>query len=317
MVQFFKELFNTSGPVNIEGACAAIKMSLCDEGVRFLEERFTPIDVKHALFQMQPSKSPGPDGFTAGFYQKIWHIIGGDMTNMVLDILNNGADPTDINQTYVCLIPKVKTPETPKEFRPISLSNVVMRVVTKCLANRIKPVLDELIGEQQSAFAPGRQITDHALAGFEVFHYMKRMKGKKGVLALKLDMSKAYDRVEWEFLRAALCKMKFPNHLIEVIMRCVTSVSYGILINGEPTPWFQPHRELRQGDPLSPYLFIMCVEAFSGLLLDQMHNRKTHGVVVARGAPEISHLFFADDSLIFFQGYCGRGFSSSTSNCYL
>lgn len=128
---------------------------------------------------------------------------------------------------------------------------------------------------------------------------MKRLKGKKGFMTLKLDMSKAYDRVEWDFLRKVLIFMNFPTRLIEVIMKCVTSVSYGILINGTPTPWFLPERGLRQGDPLSPYLFILCVEAFSGLYVEQMKQKTLHGVVVARGAPEISHLFFADDSLIF------------------
>lgn len=89
-----------------------------------------------------------------------------------------------------------------------------------------------------------------------------------------------------------LVKMKFPETLIDLIMRCVTFVSYGILINGEPSPWFQPQRGLRQGDPLSPYLFILCVEVFSGLLLKEVEASRIHGMTVARGAPTISHLFF-------------------------
>jgi hypothetical protein len=112
-------------------------------------------------------------------------------------------------------------------------------------------------------------------------------------------MAKAYDRVEWDFLAATLTSMGFPTSLVKTIMKCVTSVSFSILINGQPSRDFLPQRSLRQGDPLSPYLFIICADVLSGLISQAQKSHLIHGVKIAPRAPEISHLFFADDSLLF------------------
>jgi hypothetical protein len=111
-------------------------------------------------------------------------------------------------------------------------------------------------------------------------------------------MAKAYDRLEWNFLRATMTSMNFPINLINTIMNCVSTVSFSILVNGKPTEKFVPERGLRQGDPLSPYLFIICVDVFSALIKNAQQNELIHGVKIAPGAPEITHLFFADDSLM-------------------
>lgn len=154
----------------------------------------------------------------------------------------------------------------------------------------------------QSAFAPNRLITDNAIIAFETFHYMrKKRSGKVGYVGLKLDMAKAYDRIEWPFLHRVLVDMGFPCYWVNLIMKCVSSVSFSILINGNPSPSFYPKRGLRQGDPLSPYLFILCAKVLSGLILKSQERRALHGICIARSAPEISHLFFADDSILFFR----------------
>ncbi|XP_050217409.1 uncharacterized protein LOC126668246 [Mercurialis annua] len=143
-------------------------------------------------------------------------------------------------------------------------------------------------------FCKGRLISDNILVAFESFH-----KGKKGYMAMKLDMSKAYDRVEWCFLETVKNKMGFPTQVVSLIMKCITSVSFSIMINRVPQSKFSPHRGLRQGDPLSPFLFIMCAEAFLGLFTNAVSEGKIHGIRIARSAPVVSHLFFADDSIIF------------------
>jgi hypothetical protein len=229
-----------------------------------------------------------------------WSIIGEDVQSLILNILNNDRPPDDINKTFLTLIPKNKNPTTPKDYRPISLCNVMMKIVTKCIANRIKPILPDIIDEEQSAFVQGRLITDNALIAMECFHWLKKKKkGKKGMMALKLDMAKAYDRIEWPFVKATLLTMGFPTKLVDLIMRCISTVSYQILINGQPSRRFTSERGLRQGDPLSPYLFILCADVFSGLLHQKVASNSIHGLKIARQAPQISHLFFADDSLLF------------------
>jgi ribonuclease HI len=123
--------------------------------------------------------------------------------------------------------------------------------------------------------------------------------GKQGYMALKLDMSKAYDRVEWAFLEAIMLKMGFNASWVSMIMECVRSVSYSVLINGEPRGFFHPTRGLRQGDPISPYLFLLCAEGLNALLAKAALSKKIQGISISRGGPKLTHLFFADDSVLF------------------
>lgn len=127
----------------------------------------------------------------------------------------------------------------------------------------------------------------------------QKKKGKIGVMAMKLDLNKAYDRVEWGFLEKIMGKMGFCSQWITLVMKCVRTVSYAILVNGAPTNSFMPERGLRQGDPLSPFLFLFCAEAFSAILRKAEMQRRIHGVQVARNAPTVSHLSFADDTILF------------------
>jgi hypothetical protein len=181
-------------------------------------------------------------------------------------VLNQGGDPTPYNQTHICLIPKKTNPLRPSDFRPISLCNVTLKVITKTIANRLKGILPEVISQNQSAFVPGHLITDNTLVAYEVFNFFKQSKSSKGYMGIKTDMAKAYDRVEWTFLQATLETMGFPQHLTTTIMNCARTVSFSILINGKISQQFYPNRGLKQGDPLSPYLFILCANVFSNLI---------------------------------------------------
>lgn len=149
---------------------------------------------------------------------------------------------------------------------------------------------------------PGWLISDNSLVAFEIAHFLKKRRdGKVGYRALKLDMSKAYDRVEWDFLEAVMYKLGFSSIWVSWIMRCVRTVSYSFIVNGDPRGLITPSRGLRQGDAISPYLFLLCAEVLSRLISNVEAQGLVHGVRICREAPSISHLFFADDSFIFFK----------------
>lgn len=176
------------------------------------------------------------------------------------------------------------------------------KIITKVLANRMKSVLDSVISKNQSAFIPGRLISDNVMVGYEMIHFLKRKRGgKDGHMALKIDMSKAYDRIEWDYLQAILNKMRFDVWWIQLILKCVTLVKYTFTHGSREMGPVVPSRGLRQGDPLSPYLFIICAEGLSALLRKYESQKTIQGLQVCRNAPRINHLLFADDSYLFCQ----------------
>jgi hypothetical protein len=197
------------------------------------------------------------------------------------------------------LIPKINNPQHLKNFRPISLCNVLYKIASKVLANRLKPILPFVVSENQSAFVPGRLITDNALITFECLHTIKQQRNKWPFFALKIDMMKAYDRVEWSYLHGCLSRLGFANSWIRSVMRCVTSARYAVRVNGDLTEPVVPMRGIRQGDPISPYLFILCTEGLSCLLKKQEAQGELQGIKNGRLGPSISHLLFADDSIFF------------------
>lgn len=137
------------------------------------------------------------------------------------------------------------------------------------------------------------------LVAYECMHYLNRKKGKSGACAIKLDMAKAYDRVEWNYLRKIMLKMGFHDGFVSLVMRCVTSVSFSIKVNGVLTKSFKPSRGIWQGDPISPYLFLLCSEGLSCLLKLVGPVHLSRGVRVGIHAPWVSHLLSADDCIIF------------------
>ena len=219
-----------------------------------------------------------------------------DIVAVVQDFFITGIMPDGVNDTALLLIPKVPHPKEIKDFRPI---NVVYKIVSKFMVNRLRPLLMELILENQSAFIPGRLISDNSIIAFECIHHIQSVKENSLALcAYKLDLSKAYDRVDWSFLERALSKWGFSYQWISRIMACVTSVKYSVKFNGKLLEPFSPSRGLRQGDPLSPFLFLFVADALSILLNKSMREEGLKGVKICRSAPVISHLLFADFSRI-------------------
>ncbi|CAN1814975.1 Putative ribonuclease H protein At1g65750 [Linum perenne] len=249
---------------------------------------------------MDPNKALGPDGFNPGFFQAWWPKLGGELFRVCADWLDRGSFPREITLTNVVLIPKIDKLETLRDLRPISLCSVMYRIVAKVLANRLRGVVPKLIAKEQSAFIRGRSITDNVLVAFESLHHMKRIQNAKhGEMAVKIDISKAYDRVAWDYMEAVLQKLGFSDKWIDWMMMCIRSVEYNFVVNSEVVGPVIPGRGLRQGCPLSPFLFLVCAEGLSALMRKAEVTGKLQGVRVCKGAPCISHLLFADDSFFF------------------
>ena len=207
--------------------------------------------------------------------------------------------PEYLNTTHLALIPKIQGPETLGNYRPISLCNTVYKVLTKIIVARLRPFLGKLISPLQTAFVPGRKGMDNVIIAQEIIHSLSRKKGNTGYMAIKIDLEKAYDKLEWSFVREMLVRANLPSDLRDIIMSCVSTVSTSILFNGEALEPIYPSRGIRQGDPLSPYLFILCMD-FLGQLIEEKCNAKLWQLVKAsQSGPTFSHLFFVDDLLLF------------------
>ena len=196
------DIFKSNNPSNFDVSLNAISNWVTPDMNEELLVEFTVEVVWRALQQMHPTKAPSPDGMSPIFYQKYWDIVGPGVVQCALDDLNSVVLPYGLNETYICLIPKVKSPQKITEFRPISLCNVLYKIISKVLANRLKRILKEVVHESQNAFVPDKSITDNVLIVFETMHCInQRRKGKEALMAMKLDMSKAYDRVECHTLK--------------------------------------------------------------------------------------------------------------------
>ncbi|XP_074297592.1 uncharacterized protein LOC141628333 [Silene latifolia] len=178
-----------------------------------------------------------------------------------------------------------------------------MKVVTKCIANRLKGVMDDLVSPFQSAFVPNRSIEDNIVIAQEILHVINHKSyGKMGMMALKADMSKAYYRLNWNFIRGVLSYVTLPGSMVQLIMSTIESVSYETLMNGASMDIVEPGCGIRQGDPLSPYIFALCTEVLSQMILYAQDSYLIKGIKICKHGPEISHLLFVNDSLFFIRG---------------
>ena len=299
---YFQNLFTTSNQTSLESILDSVDKVVHPDMNCTLLQPYTPKEVRTALFSMHSSKSPGPNGMSPFFFQKFWHVVGNDVTSAVLSVLHSCHFLHKMNYTHIVLIPKINEPKNVSDYRPISLGNVVFRIVAKVIANRLKLILPNVILDSQSAFVPNRLITDNSTVAFKVLHKMRNKRtGKKGQMAIKLNIIKAYDWVEWSFLQQIMLKLGFDGRWVQLAMEIVHTATYLVLINGEPQGYISPSRGLKQGDPLSPYLFLLCVEGLFSLIRKVMETKHLHGILSCKNGVCISHLLFANNSLIFCQ----------------
>lgn len=181
-----------SYPSNMDEILSAVDGVMTEEMNQSLLQPFLGNEVRQALFQMHPSKSLSPDGMSPFFFLKFWHIVEGGVTEAVLSVLSLGHILTKMNFTHILLIPKKKDKQTMLDYHPINLSNVVSQIVSKVLANRVKNILPNIVSDSQSAYVPGRLITDNTAVAYEMLHRLRnRRQGRVGHMVIKLDISKA------------------------------------------------------------------------------------------------------------------------------
>ncbi|GJS39529.1 RNA-directed DNA polymerase, eukaryota [Tanacetum coccineum] len=232
-----------------------------------LESEVSNVEIKRAVWDCETDKSPGPDGFTFGFYRRFWKIIENDVYDVVKYFFTYGNIPKGCNSSFIALIPKISDANMVKDFRPISLIGSLYKIIAKILANRLVGVLGDIVHETK----------------------------KKQSLICKVDFEKAYDSVRWDFLDDILKKFGFGKKWCKWIQSCLRSSRGSILINGSPTEEFQFYKGLKQGDPLSPFLFILIMESLHLSFQRVVDNGIFNGIKLSSSL-SISHLFYADDA---------------------
>ncbi|XP_074266805.1 uncharacterized protein LOC141590092 [Silene latifolia] len=257
-------------------------------------------EVKACIFSFPSTKFPGPDGFTSQFYRDSWDIIGRDITGDVLNFFASRQLLRQVNTTTLTLIPKVKNHVSVLEYRPIVCFNIIYKCITKILCSRLSEVLPDIVSCSQGGFVKGRNIVDNVLICQDLVRLYNRKTASPRCL-IKIDLRKAYDTVEWEFIHQMLNALKFPTRFINLIMVCVSSPSYSLDVNESTFGFFQGKRGLRQGDPLSPLLFTLAMEYLSRILhvVSLQDSFRFHPMY---GHIKLNFLLFADDLLMFCKG---------------
>eukprot|EP00253_Pinus_taeda_P009398 PITA_09398 len=262
-----------------------------------LMRKITRKELEDIVRNMKRNKAPGPDGFTVEFFQAGWNFLASDVLEVVEEARINQRTWPGINSTLLTLIPKTNQADHADGFRPIALCNVIYKIVASIMAQRLKLILPSIISPEQTGFVEGRQILDGLVVAQEVLHTLKSKK-EKGML-IKLDLSKAYDRLSWKFLESILKAFGFCDRWVSWIISMISTPNFSILLNGAPTTNFNALRGLRQGDPLSPFLFIIAAEGLGRYFKKEARDGKIQGLKLWGHRTIVTHQQFVDDIMIY------------------
>lgn len=225
-----------------------------------------------------------------------WHFLGSDLVEALEAIRNLRRLVKEINNTFLEIIPKKELTSKLEDFRPISLCNTTYKILSKVLANRVKKLLPAIISEEQTGFVPGRTILDGVIIAQEAIHSLQT--NKEEGMCIKLDIKKAFDKVDWRFLCKTIEAFGFNRQFINWIFECISTPKISISVNGSLERFFEISRGLRQGDPIFPFLFIIMAEGLGRAIKKASYNGKISGIKVSRSI-SVSHQQFADDTMLF------------------
>eukprot|EP00253_Pinus_taeda_P031182 PITA_31182 len=256
----------------------------------------TDEEVNEVLKDMQNGKAPSPDGFNVDFFKACWNIVKQDIVQVVEESKLNKTILKVLNTSFISLIPKQAMAQTPDKFRPIALCNVVYKIISKVVANRLKPLLPVLVLGEQSVYVEGRKILDNIIQAQEVVHSLTNK--KQASMIMQLDISKAYDKVNWSYIKKVLIAFGFDHNWVRWVMALVTSSSFSILVNGSPSEIFSPSRGLRQGDPLSPFILILMMEGLGWSIKRAKIIGKIKGLLLTENGQALTHQQFVDDTML-------------------
>ncbi|GKU90517.1 hypothetical protein SLEP1_g4505 [Rubroshorea leprosula] len=258
---------------------------------------FTEEEIRKVIWECDSFKAPGPDGFNFRFMKSMWDDTKIEVVGFLKEFQEQGRLVRGSNASFIVLIPKTENPQRIEEYRPISLIGVMYKVVAKLLASCLCKVLHKIIGEQQIAFIKVRQLVDGVVTANEVIDEAKRRRKKSFVF--RVDFEKVYDEVCWNFINYMLDRMAFSVTWKRWIQECLKSSMVSILINESPTRQFLVTKGIRQGDPLSPFLFLIVAEGLNGLMAVAIDKELYKGVEVGNEAVTVTHLQFADGTIFF------------------
>eukprot|EP00253_Pinus_taeda_P009371 PITA_09371 len=256
----------------------------------------TLMEVEQAILQNKECKAPGPDDFTSNFFHHFWDLIKDEIWQLVEESRSMHWILPSLNSTFITLIPKEDQAAKPDKFFPIALCNAIYKIISKVIANRLKPLLPLLISPEQTSYVEGRQILDGIILTHEIMQSLKQTK-KLGML-LKIDLSKYFDKLNWNFIQQMLAAFGFSSPSIIWVISLISSSFFSILVNGIPSHPFSPSRGIRQGDPLSPFLFVLMAEGLGCLIIHALHSRQLRGISVHEPLAH-THQQFVDDTMLF------------------
>ncbi|KAF3775141.1 retrotransposable element ORF2 protein [Nymphaea thermarum] len=257
-------------------------------------------EIKWAVMKADKDFAPGPNGFGNSFFQRNWSTVHEAVAGAIRGFFQSGILVKSINKTHITLLPKERGATQVDKFWPISLCISILKFITRIMVLRMRPILSRIISKNQCAFLPGRSIQESFLLSQEIIHVFEN--SKKQAACVKIDLSKAYDRVNWDFLKAALRYLGFHDLWIHKVMTIVTTVKSTLLINGKEGTWFEHKRGLRQGDPLSLYIFISVMEMLTRSIHASIISKQLKIPSMGAGSFSPSSTFYADDIIFFIDG---------------